>query len=65
MITRWYVGGVRRFESELNLIKVLKTLRNLKIGMDATIRSDQSPAILHPKNVIEVDSDDLLMNSLG
>ena len=36
MITRWYVIGKKRFEAELNIEKLLKTLRSLKIHTNLT-----------------------------
>lgn len=31
MVNRWYVIGKKRLEEELNLVKILKTLRNVKV----------------------------------
>ena len=57
MITRWYILGKERFETELNVEKLLKTVRNLKIHTDLT-KERKASLGLKGKNIIEVDSDE-------
>ena len=56
IITRWYLIGKERFEAELNIEKILKTIRSLKIHTNFT-REEKAVIMLRDKNVIEVDSD--------
>lgn len=48
----------------MNLLKVLKTLRNLKIWANPSAK-DKAESCLHPDNLIEVDSDDIIKGELG
>lgn len=64
MLTRWYIIGKKRFEKEQNLVKLMKTIKNLKIMMDPT-KYQKAQCIFHAKNVIEVDSDDIIRNQMG
>ena len=57
MISRWYIIGKERFESELNIEKLIKTVRNLKIHTDFT-KERKASLNLKGKNIIEVDSDE-------
>lgn len=59
MISRWYIIGKERLESELNIEKLLRTLRNLKIHTDLT-KKRKASLNLKGKNVIEVDSDEAM-----
>jgi len=56
--TRYFVIGLSRFERELNIDKILKTLRNVKAStLDKELKANLE---IERFNVIEVDSEDLL-----
>ena len=56
--TRFFILGLARFEKELNIDRILKTLRNVKAS---TLDKDKKAmCAIEKQNVIEVDSDDLL-----
>ena len=55
---RWFVIGRERFEKELNIEKVLKTLRNLRI-VSLAKRGIWAQLAIDARNVIEVDSEDI------
>lgn len=64
MITRWYLIGKSRFEAELNIEKMLKTIRSLKIHTNFT-REEKASILLRDKNVIEIDSDEHSKKEIG
>ena len=53
---RWFIIGKERLDSEINLEKVLKTLRNMKI-LTLNDKSTKAHLNLDQANVIELDSD--------
>jgi len=57
MITRWYVIGKNRFENELNIEKLLKLIRSLRMHTNFT-REAKASMSLKDTNIIEVDSDE-------
>ena len=63
LTSRWFVLGKERFERELNLEKVLKTLRNLRI-LTLNDKEKKARLALESLNSIEVDSDDIKEASL-
>lgn len=56
MIVRWYLIGKERFEDELNIEKLLKAVRTLKIHTNLT-KERKASLGLKGKNILEVDSD--------
>ena len=58
---RWFKIGRDRFESEINLEKVLRTLRNLKI-LSLSNKYVKAKLVLDKANTIEVDSEDIKSN---
>lgn len=56
--SRYFIIGLSRFERELNIDKILKTIRNVKAS---TLDKDKKAlCAIEKQNVIEVDSEDLL-----
>ena len=64
MSTRWYVLGKQRLETEFNIIKVIKSLRTLNM-LGKPSRDTKAHMILDKKNLIEVDTDDIIQNAFG
>jgi hypothetical protein len=55
---RWFLIGKQRFENEINLEKVLKSLRNVKI-LTLNDKNRKATLALENENVIEIDSDNI------
>lgn len=56
--SRYFVLGLSRFEKELNIDRILKTLRDVKV--ETLDKDKKAMCAIAKQNVIEVDSDDLL-----
>lgn len=54
---RWFIIGRDRLDKELNLEKLLRTLRNIKI-LTLSDKERKAKLALNELNTIQVDSDD-------
>lgn len=58
LVGRWFSIGRRKFDEELNIVKILRGLRNLKLlAKPSDVRKAQ--LVLEPDNIIAVDSEDI------
>ena len=56
-MTRLYQRGSDRINSELNMVKLIKNLRNLVVMFDKNLKNDEMEfnALFDKKNVIDID----------
>lgn len=59
--SRWFIIGRDKLENELNMIKLLKNVRNLKIMAkeDSSLKERKAKLILDNLATINVDSDEI------
>ena len=55
---RWFIIGRQRYKKEVNLEKMVKTIRNLKL-LNMKDRDTKAKLVMEAKNIIDVDLNDV------